>query len=109
MTVYVRSALFVYTSATKPLSDGLQDNEFDTQIIPVALDDLLQNPSTYLTNIKHVVIAGSLTDIKAVLSLALEYEFSVGLIPDKSEKKLIKSFDLPSEYDDDIIVNTPPL
>ena len=103
MTVYVRSALFVYTTDTKPLSDKLQDNEFDTQITPVALDDLLQNPATYLENIEHVVVAGGITDIKAVLRLALEYDFSVGLIPDKSEKKLIKSFGLPSEYDEDII------
>ena len=103
MTAYVRSALFVYSNATKPLSDELQDNEFDTQITPVAIDALLLNPATYLKNIEHVVVAGSLTDIKAILSLALEYDFSVGLIPDKSEKKLIKSFDLPSEYDNEII------
>jgi len=97
MTAHVNSALFVYTSATQPLSDVLQNNEFDTQITSAALEDLLLNPAMYLKNTQHVVIAGSLSEIKAILSLALEYHFSVGLIPDRSETKLIKSFDLPSE------------
>ncbi|NOR79371.1 MAG: TIGR00341 family protein [Methyloprofundus sp.] len=97
MTNYVSSTLFVYTSATQPLSDVLQDNEFGTQIIPVALEALLLNPAMHLKDIQHVVIAGSLSEIKAILSLALEYHFSVGIIPDRTETKLIKSFDLPAE------------
>ena len=102
MTSYVSSTLFVYTSATQPLSDALQDNEFGTEIIPVALEALLLNPAMYLKNIQHVVIAGSLNEIKVILGLALEYHFSVGLIPDRTEKKLIKSFDLPPESNNTI-------
>ncbi len=102
MTAYVHSALFVYTGVANKLNDELQQNPFGTEITSLALDTLLLNPESYLSNIEHVVIAGALADIKAILNLALKYDFSIGLIPDKAEKKLIKSFDLSSEYNDAI-------
>jgi len=102
MTAYVHSALFVYTNVANSLIDELQDNQFGTQVTPLAFESLLLDPEKFLKNIKHVVIAGALTDIKLILNLALKYDFSVGLIPDKSEKKLIKSFDLPGNHNDAI-------
>ncbi|NOQ15853.1 MAG: TIGR00341 family protein [Methyloprofundus sp.] len=97
MTAYVQTALFVYTDTTQCLMTELCDNEFATKITPLALDKLLQKPQRHLKNVKHVVIAGSLTDIKLILNFALDYNFSVGLIPDKTEKILIKSFGLAIE------------
>ncbi len=102
MTTYVDAALFVYTDATKLLNDEIHSNKFGTHISSVALNELQQNPAHYLKNIQHAVIAGSLIDIKEILNLALEFHFSVGLIPDKSEKKLIKSFCLATDTDNAI-------
>ncbi|NOQ63839.1 MAG: TIGR00341 family protein [Methyloprofundus sp.] len=97
MATYVRSALFITGAEDAVLSQQLQGNEFATGISSVDLAAVLDSPKRYLDNIQHVVVAGSLADIKAVLSLAIEYDFSVGLIADKSEKILLKSFDLPLE------------
>lgn len=97
MTAYVSSALFVYTDANKTLSDALQSNELGVQVTPVTLDDLRLNPASYLKDTQHVVVAGALPDIKEIISLTLEHDFSIGLIPEKAEKQLIKTFDLPPE------------
>ncbi|RLA24988.1 MAG: TIGR00341 family protein [Gammaproteobacteria bacterium] len=99
MSIYVNSALFVYNEKFESLCAELEDNVFATQIHPVTVEALLANPQATLQGVEHVIIAGSITDIKAVFSLAQKYNFSIGLIPDKSQKKLIKSFNLPIEAD----------
>ena len=42
-----------------------------------------------------MVVAGPLDVIKAVLRLAMKYRFSIGIIPTKKQKHLIKFYDLP--------------
>lgn len=94
MTTYVSSALFLYTNTTRQFSKELLDNKFGTHITPLALADILLTPHQHLKNTEHVVVGGSLSDIKAILKLACEYNFSVGLIADKAEK----SYSSPSIY-----------
>lgn len=99
MTKYVESALFVYTEKNKDLKTKFENSEIDTQVDSVLLNNLLNNPELIVEKTKHIVVAGELSDIKAILSLAVIYGFSVGLIPDKSQKDLIKSFGLPNGID----------
>jgi len=100
MTAYVHSALYVYTKATNIEIDDVQSNSFGTQITSLVFDTLLLDPEKYLTNIEHVVITGTLSDIKVIIELAIKYNFSIGLLPDKSNKQLIKYFDLPTNFKD---------
>ena len=102
MTDYVNAALFVYTEDSQHLVEQLQNNAYSTEISPISVESLLQDPQAQLENIKHIVVAGSLASIKSVLSLAMQYEFSVGLIPLESQKTLIKSLDLPKAADEAI-------
>ena len=95
MTEHVTSALFVHTQDTTHLIRSLQNNSWGTRITPVAFDTLMQTPQEQLEGVDHVVIAGPLDVIKAVLRLALKYEFSIGIIPTKKQKHLIKFYDLP--------------
>lgn len=96
MTDYVTSALFVYTDDTKHLIKPLQNNSSGTHITSVAFDALMANaPQTHLEGVGHVVVAGPLDVIKAVLRLAMKYRFSIGIIPTKKQKHLIKFYDLP--------------
>lgn len=99
MSIYVDSALFVYNDNTEKLSAELIDNVYDTQITSLSIEALLADPQACLSGVEHVVIAGSLADIKALFNLALNYQFSIGLIPDKNEKQLFKCFDIPNQVD----------
>lgn len=97
MSIYVESALFVYTERTEALLEPIQNNAFGTQFNTISFDSLLLNPQASLEGVEHVILAGGVVETKAVFRLALKKGFSVALIPEKSEKKLRKSFNLPSE------------
>jgi uncharacterized hydrophobic protein (TIGR00271 family) len=95
MTEYVTSALFVHTEDTTHLIKSLQNNSLGSRITPVAFDALMQAPQQHLEGVDHVVVAGPLDAIKEVLGLAMKYRFSIGIIPAKYQKHLIKFYDLP--------------
>jgi len=95
MTEYVTSALFVHTEDTTRLIKPLQNNSSGTRITPVAFDALMQRPQKQLEGVDHVVVAGPLDVIKEILRLAMKYQFSIGIIPTKKQKHLIKFYDLP--------------
>jgi uncharacterized hydrophobic protein (TIGR00271 family) len=95
MTEYVTSALFVHTEDTTRLIKPLQNNSLGTQITSVAFDTLTQTPQEQLEGVDHVVVAGSLDVIKEILRLSIKYRFSIGIIPTKKQKHLIKFYDLP--------------
>jgi diacylglycerol kinase family enzyme len=95
MPEYVTAALFVYTDDTKYLIEAVQNNSSGSHITPVAFDALMQTPQEHLAGVDHVVVAGSLNVIKEILRLAMKYDFSIGIIPDRKQKHLIKFYDLP--------------
>jgi len=95
MTEYVTSALFVHTEDTTRLIKPLQNNSSGTRITPVAFDALMQTPQEQLEGVAHVVVAGPLDVIKEILRLAMKHQFSIGIIPTKKQKHLIKFYDLP--------------
>jgi uncharacterized hydrophobic protein (TIGR00271 family) len=102
MTDHVTAALFVYTDNTSHVIERMEDNPFGTRITAIAFDTLIQEPETLLKNVDHVVVAGSLTVLKAVLHLAMEYHFSVGILPTETQKDLVKFYDLPQNLPDSI-------
>lgn len=95
MTEYVTSALFVHTEDTTHLIKPLQNNSSGTRITSVAFDALMQTPQEQLEGVAHVVVAGPLDVIKEILRLAMKHQFSIGIIPTKKQKHLIKFYDLP--------------
>jgi uncharacterized hydrophobic protein (TIGR00271 family) len=97
MTDFVSFALFVYSDDTKHLIEQVQNNASGTRITSVAFEALKQTPQKHLEGVDHVVVAGSLDAIKEILSLAMEYHFSVGIIPTAKQRYLIKYYDLPKE------------
>ncbi len=99
MTEYVSSALFVYTKDTEYLCPRLSDNACGAAITPVSYDALTQDPQGVLAGVAHVVISGDYEVIKAILSLAMQYGFSVGLVPGKDQKSLIRFYNLPGDTD----------
>ncbi len=99
MTDYVSSALFVYTKDTEYLRPRLIDNACGAAITPVSYDALTQDPQAMLAGVSHVVVSGDLDVTKTILSLAMQYGFSVGLVPGKDQKSLIRFYNLPRDTD----------
>lgn len=97
MTDYVGSAAFIYAAETKHFSVDLQENPYGTQITPLAFDEVNRQPDKLLRGVGHVVVSGPLQTIKQVLSLSMEYDFTVGIIPMNEQKDLIKCFALPKK------------
>ena len=95
MVEYVAAALFVYTEDTEHLIEPVQNNSSGTRVTPVAFEALMQKPQEELEGFDHVVVAGSLGVIKEILRLAMKYHFSIGIIPNRKQKHLIKFYDLP--------------
>ncbi len=86
MTDYVSSALFIYTQDTESLCEQVKTNPFDTNVTAVAFDTLLRNPQKWLAGAEHVVVSGHLNVIKKIMSFAMDYHFSIGLIPEPEQK-----------------------
>ena len=99
MTDYVSSALFVYTKDTEYLCPRIIDNACGATITPVSYDALTQDPQAVLAGVAHVVISGELDVVKTILSLAMQYGFSMGLVPGKGQKSLIRFYNLPGDTD----------
>ena len=95
MSEHVASALFIYTKESSQFLELLQDNAFGAAITPIAFDELQQDPPGILDGTEHVVVSGGLTVIRAVLELAMQHDFSVGIVPLTSQKELIRTYGLP--------------
>ena len=99
MSEHVDSALFVYVPETEELCGPLQNNPFEVTVTTVALADLLEDPEGYLSNTDHIVFSGPLEGFKRILHLAMQFGFSVGLLPMADQKKLAKCYDIPTQPD----------
>ena len=101
MTEYVSSALFIYSPESEQLVEHLQANTFGISIVPMELDVFKLDPDTALKSVGHVVVSSPLEEIKIVLGYAMQrdFDFSVGILPQKSQKNLKKYFALPAEND----------
>jgi len=68
----------------------------------VAYFSLSQLCSIELDNFAHLIVSGTLKEIKEVLELALRYDKSVGIVPMLKQKELMKTFELSSKLDESI-------
>lgn len=102
MPEFVSSALFVYTSESSDVVDTLQENSHGVDITVLACDELLRDPGRVLRDISHVVVSGGMIEIKAVLGLAREHKFSVGIVPLPSQRDLVRAYALPARTTDAI-------
>ncbi len=100
MESHVKAALFLYVPETEELIDQIVGNHFDSRITPVALQDFLDNPEQHLLQVNHVVIAAPLNAIKSVFLLAMDHDFSIGIIPTSGQKDLRNCYGLPRKTDE---------
>lgn len=100
MVEYADSSLFVYSEAGKTYLDYLVDNDYGTSISPVSIAELRENSATLLKDIPHVVVAAEIPILKEILHLAVEYGFSIGLLPLDSQRALKRCYAIPHDRAD---------
>ncbi len=94
------SALYVYTEKGRENLDWVRNNPHGTHITPVDIDTLLENESKFLEKCQHMVICAPLTSIKKIMFLAMEYHFSLGIIPLPGQKSLDRCYGIPQNPED---------
>ena len=102
MTEYVTEALFVYESVAEGLIADVVNNDLDVTVNSLSLEQLLHDPASGLADVDHVVVAGSLSGLKQVLRLAIDYKFSVGVVPVNRQGKIARYLNLPSRQSEAI-------
>jgi len=95
MPEYVAAALFVYTEESASFIGPLRQNSLGVNVTPVAYQDLQQDPAGSFKDTEHVVISGNMRFLKEMVRFALEYNFSLGLLPLPQQKSLSRSLNLP--------------
>jgi uncharacterized hydrophobic protein (TIGR00271 family) len=68
----------------------------------VAYFSLSQMCTIELDNFAHLLVSGTLREIKEVLEFALRYNKSVGIVPMPNQKELMKTFELSSKLGESI-------
>jgi len=69
----------------------------------VAYFPLAQICSIELDHFSHLIVSGTLGEIKEVLELALRYDKSIGIVPMPKQKELMKTFELSSKLSESVV------
>ncbi len=100
MTSHVKKSLFLYVPDTEHLIKQVVGTSLDCQITPVPLQEFIGNPGQHLPLADHVVVSAPLDAIKSVIKLAVEHNFSVGIIPTPDQKNLGACYGLPKKINE---------
>ncbi len=63
---------------------------------------LSQMYSIELHNFSHIIVTGNLQEIKEILAFALRYDKSIGIVPQPSQKELMKTFALSASLKESV-------
>ena len=100
MSEYVKSALFVCRGTDADLIKRVEEKSTGIDIRRTEIDSLMADPESVLGNISHVIVGGSLNDVKEVLKLSIQQGFSVGLIPQPGyHREVAKLYGIPIDAD----------
>ncbi len=99
MAKYVEKAVFVYSSDSKRYLPTVENNGLGVTIEALPFEELQKEPKR-LAAANHVVVSGNLSVVKTVFTLAIEYGFSVGLVPSPSQRTIAKVYDLPVKVEE---------
>jgi len=102
MPDFVDKALYIFSENSTNFVDAVVHNSYGVAITPVSLAEFLENHETWFEDMDHVIISGDLTTIKKIFRLAMQYGFSVGLIPTPDQKKITKVYGLPDTLEENI-------
>jgi len=101
---YFEKAYFVFDDNSQYIVDIIESNDFGTVITPLHVKVFLENIASLKDEIEHVVVSISHENISNFLSIAFVNKFSVGIVPSKKDKYLIKNLFCSSDINENIKV-----
>ena len=88
---------YLYGKENESFIAPFREMEESEEISFVSLAEDGSTPSLALDAFSHLIVSGSIPEIKSVLRLALKNELSVGVIPLPKQTRFSKILDLPSD------------
>ena len=97
MTDYVKSALLIDRNDDDDLNKLVEEKSksISVDIRKADIGSLATDPESILEKISHVIVSGSLDDVKQVLKLSIQHKFSVGIIPQPGYSEVAKLYGIP--------------
>jgi len=95
--VYVKNALFLHAPETSATLDELVQFSPDIRISDEDVDVFVAENYVVDPLIEHLVVSGSIEQLKAVIEVALERSLSLGILPHKNQKQLRRYLGLTAD------------
>ena len=102
MIEYVKKSLFVYSVKGAEFRDRVEQNPHGVFVTSMPIPSLAKVSDSTFADTEHIVVSGSLTDIKTVFRLAHEHDVSVGILPLQNQKDIIERYQIPEDSDEAI-------
>jgi len=88
---------YLYSKESQELVTKLQETNADKDIVYQLFSTQDVFPALNYDEISHLVVTGSLAEIKVVLAIAQSQDISVGIVPLPSQSNIIKILELPKK------------
>ena len=88
---------YLYTKEYSSWVKQFMDTPRSTTIHYQAFSDEDVFPALDYDSIAHIVVSGSLAEIKIVIKVAREYNISLGIVPLPTQNRIVKMLDLPKD------------
>ena len=99
---YIKKAHFIYDENSKELLEVVISNEFGTEIVPIYIDDFIDNIVEIGDTISHAIVSINEDKISEFLAIAYRCDFSIGILPLVSQKDQIKNLYLSSNLKENL-------
>ena len=91
----VRKICYLYGTESEAFVAQFKEMEESEDISFVLFAEGGGLPELDLETISHIIVSGSISEIKVVLEFALENDLSIGILPLPEQSRFAKILDLP--------------
>ncbi len=95
----MKKIYYLYSKEFEKVVDKTKEYLKDKDTVPLELDRL---HTLEPDSVSHILVTGTMEQIKPSLEYAHRNDISIGIIPDRSQQELIRTFDLGSNLIDSI-------
>jgi len=94
--------VFVHSTESADVRDAVL-RYFDNKGMSVlTVAEFLKEQKQIVSQLDHIVVSASMTDLKSVIKIAVEHDLSIGVLPLGSQKQLAQYLRLPKSQDEQI-------
>ena len=99
---------FLYRKEHEEYISDLMSVETEDEILFYLYDNYEELASIDFSAVSHLVVVGSMPEVKRVMEFAREHEISMGILPLAEQTKLTKILDLPKKKEDAFLLAIKP-